>query len=593
MAIFKQGQVNQVLAVMVDKTNFASVESGVTSGFTCTLYTYKQNSSDATSAVTLSRAPSVVRSGIFRVVVKSTETSGVDNALLKIAHASCADQYIPISFQAQDISDAISNVDSALTSQYSNIISRVPKEVAARSQLSDLASDLKSYLAGMSGAISDIDSAVSSQYSDLLSTVGSQFAVVSNYLSNASNYLSNISAVLSDVRSNVSDLQSDFQSRVPKAVATASRLLLLESVASDAHSAAAQANSRALVMQSTLSDIDSAVSSQYSDLASKVGNISVTLTASDISDIASATAAAIEPAAIGASDISDIASAVWAYATRKLTSLADVSLCASDMSDLRSAITAGGGALTESNISDIASAVWAHGTAAQINSRVLLAESMASDAHSAAAQANSRALVLQSSISDIDSALTSQFTKGQSDLSDIYSLLTAGVTVGSSSLSDIRSAISDYGSKFASDIKSAIAAGVPISASDMSDIRSAITAKTFDLSASDMSDIRSAILSLSGIISDAHSAAAQANSRALVIQSTLSDIDSAMTSQFNSISNAVSDAHSDIYSLLGAVKTKTDGLTFTVAGQVDANIQYVNDVQVTGTGASGAEWGPA
>lgn len=41
-----------------------------------------------------------------------------------------------------------------------------------------------------------------------------------------------------------------------------------------------------------------------------------------------------------------------------------------------------------------------------------------------------------------------------------------------------------------------------------------------------------------------------------------------------------------------AIKTKTDSLSFTVAGQVDANIQYVNDVQVVGNGA-GAPWGPA
>jgi hypothetical protein len=33
-------------------------------------------------------------------------------------------------------------------------------------------------------------------------------------------------------------------------------------------------------------------------------------------------------------------------------------------------------------------------------------------------------------------------------------------------------------------------------------------------------------------------------------------------------------------------------LTFTVAGVVDANIQRVNDVTVTGTGAPGDEWGP-
>jgi hypothetical protein len=43
---------------------------------------------------------------------------------------------------------------------------------------------------------------------------------------------------------------------------------------------------------------------------------------------------------------------------------------------------------------------------------------------------------------------------------------------------------------------------------------------------------------------------------------------------------------------VGAIKTKTDSLTFTVANQVDANIQSVNDVTVTGTGAAGDEWGP-
>lgn len=41
-----------------------------------------------------------------------------------------------------------------------------------------------------------------------------------------------------------------------------------------------------------------------------------------------------------------------------------------------------------------------------------------------------------------------------------------------------------------------------------------------------------------------------------------------------------------------AIKAKTDSLTFTIAGQVDANIQSVNDVTVTGTGATGDEWGP-
>ncbi len=44
---------------------------------------------------------------------------------------------------------------------------------------------------------------------------------------------------------------------------------------------------------------------------------------------------------------------------------------------------------------------------------------------------------------------------------------------------------------------------------------------------------------------------------------------------------------------VAAIKAKTDQLTFTVGGQVDANIQYVNDVAVTGNGQTGSEWGPA
>lgn len=44
---------------------------------------------------------------------------------------------------------------------------------------------------------------------------------------------------------------------------------------------------------------------------------------------------------------------------------------------------------------------------------------------------------------------------------------------------------------------------------------------------------------------------------------------------------------------VSSIKTKTDSLNFTVSGQVDANIQYVNDVAVTGDGQSGTEWGPA
>lgn len=43
---------------------------------------------------------------------------------------------------------------------------------------------------------------------------------------------------------------------------------------------------------------------------------------------------------------------------------------------------------------------------------------------------------------------------------------------------------------------------------------------------------------------------------------------------------------------IAAIQAKTDLLSFTVSGFVDANVQYVNDIQVTGTGQPGNEWGP-
>ena len=41
-----------------------------------------------------------------------------------------------------------------------------------------------------------------------------------------------------------------------------------------------------------------------------------------------------------------------------------------------------------------------------------------------------------------------------------------------------------------------------------------------------------------------------------------------------------------------AIKAKTDSLTFTKAGEVDANVQSINGTGLTGTGAEGSEWGP-
>ena len=55
---------------------------------------------------------------------------------------------------------------------------------------------------------------------------------------------------------------------------------------------------------------------------------------------------------------------------------------------------------------------------------------------------------------------------------------------------------------------------------------------------------------------------------------------------------ATAAALATVDSNVDAIKAKTDSLTFTVAGVLDGNIQYVNDVEVTGVGTEGDPWGP-
>src|SRR4030095_812021 len=52
------------------------------------------------------------------------------------------------------------------------------------------------------------------------------------------------------------------------------------------------------------------------------------------------------------------------------------------------------------------------------------------------------------------------------------------------------------------------------------------------------------------------------------------------------------DLVTDVDTQITAIKAKTDSLNFTVAGNVDSNIQYVNDVLVNGIGTAGSPWGP-
>lgn len=65
-----------------------------------------------------------------------------------------------------------------------------------------------------------------------------------------------------------------------------------------------------------------------------------------------------------------------------------------------------------------------------------------------------------------------------------------------------------------------------------------------------------------------------------------------------SVSGAVGSVTGSVGSVTGltasdvaAIKAKTDSLTFTQAGHVDANVQRINDVTITGNGQTGTEFG--
>ena len=54
---------------------------------------------------------------------------------------------------------------------------------------------------------------------------------------------------------------------------------------------------------------------------------------------------------------------------------------------------------------------------------------------------------------------------------------------------------------------------------------------------------------------------------------------------------ATASAVSTVDTVVDAIKVQTDKLTFTTAGIVDANVQQINDVTITGNGGTGTEFG--
>jgi len=65
-----------------------------------------------------------------------------------------------------------------------------------------------------------------------------------------------------------------------------------------------------------------------------------------------------------------------------------------------------------------------------------------------------------------------------------------------------------------------------------------------------------------------------------------------IAASFDTVASTLATIASYIDTEVAAIKAKTDSLTFTKAGEVDVNVQSVNDIEVIGTGTLGDEWGP-
>lgn len=134
---------------------------------------------------------------------------------------------------------------------------------------------------------------------------------------------------------------------------------------------------------------------------------------------------------------------------------------------------------------------------------------------------------------------------------------------------------------------SAIAAKLPSAGAKMAG--EGVTAKNLDQVTVDITGLPTlAEIEASAVLAKEVTVAAIPTTPLLAADARLDNLDAAVSSRLATAAYTAPDNAG-----ITAIKAKTDGLTFSVVGVVDANIQRVNDVAVSGTGVSGDEWGPA
>ena len=89
---------------------------------------------------------------------------------------------------------------------------------------------------------------------------------------------------------------------------------------------------------------------------------------------------------------------------------------------------------------------------------------------------------------------------------------------------------------------------------------------------------------ISGVVDDI---AVQLSGVSAVVQDT-QDLVATFSGKLDTIETKVG----TVSAVVDDIKVKTDQLTFSVSGSLDANIEHVNDVEITGVGTTGTPFGP-
>jgi hypothetical protein len=610
---FVKGRTHNHLSwVMVDSTDFATPESALSNAIKIAVYG-KLRSTSAVYTVKTGISGSVKHVGPSALGIY---TFNFQKADLSDASAAWYDQYIVsisatgAAYQTLIVDGGIdesyvsntlsylSNVVSYMSAIESDLNSRITKAVATNSQLSDLHSDLRSYLVLMSDVLSDTNSKVGVGNSRVL-LIQSDASNIQSMLQSGT--FSMAPSLLSDIASRVWSEKWDVHSDA------SSFGSMFELMASRVSAAAAGTNTSAIAAK------------VWSDFESKIG--------STTSDLFSAITAA------GGATTSAIAAKVWSdYGSKVGSTPSQVYSYTSNLLSYLSAVLSD----LDSNFqSRVPKAVATNSQLSDLHSDLRSYMGGMSDIIS---NTYSGVTVLQSRVSSTATTASDLVSKIRSDLESgmgvTFSQLYSVVNAASPTASNIAARVwSDYGSKvgqtpsqvysYTSNLLSYLSAVLSDFESNFSSRVPKAVATNSQLS--DLhSDLRSYLGGMSDVLSDTYAAVSDLHSdfqsrvpKAVATNSQLSDLHSDLRSYLVGMSNSLSDAHSDLASRISGITVsitaadKSDiasqvavAVGFTpediaskVASHFDTvlpgvNIKQVNDIAVDGTGTTADPWGP-